>query len=393
MAAEKKISVLHLVAAETMLFPILRDQLCFLRDSGFDIHTASIDGPIARRIQDDGFPWTPVPFTREIAPLADWRARRFIEQLCREKRFDIVHTHTPKANVVGQWAARRAGVPVVLQTLHGFYFHDRMPWLKRRIWIAIEKFSARHSAHVLCQNPEDVATAISQGIVPAEKITCLGNGIDLARFQPSSFAERAGIRARLGIKADAFVVGMVGRFVAEKGFPEFLAAGEKLRQRIPDLHLLAVGHLQQSERAGESWPAPDAGNLNPRLTILKNRDDMPALYAAMDVFVLPSHREGFPRALMEAAATGLPQIATAIRGCRQVVVEGQTGFLIPVGDVNALSDHIEKFHRDPLLRTQMGNAARAKAETDFDQQVVFYKVSQCYRQLIRTAKAELGTLS
>src|SRR5476651_397579 len=131
-----KPSVLHLSAAESMLFPILRDQLKFLAGAGFDIHTASIDGPLARRLQElDGYPWTPLPLTREIAPLSDWRARNFIEDFCRRESFDIVHTHTPKGNVIGQWAARRAGVPIVLQTLHGFYFHDRMPWFKRRVWI------------------------------------------------------------------------------------------------------------------------------------------------------------------------------------------------------------------------------------------------------------------
>jgi len=366
-----------------MLFPILRDQLCFLRNEGFDIHTASIEGPIGRRIQDDGFPWTPVPFTREVAPLADWRARRFIEGFCRERKFDVVHTHTPKANVVGQWAARRAGVPIVLQTLHGFYFHDRMPWLKRRVWISIEKFSARHSDHVLCQNPEDVETAVREGIVSREKISVLGNGIDLQRFSPAArTAVRQKIRDELKIPQDAFVAGMVGRFVAEKGFPEFVAAGRSLIEKIPGLHLLAVGHVQASERAGETWRVSDAGLLKERLTILQNRDDMPQLYAAMDVLVLPSHREGFPRALMEGAAMGLPQVATKIRGCRQVVEDGRTGFLIEVGDVAALSQRIECLAADSALRDRLGSAARAKAEAEFDQQAVFRKVSNCYRRLI-----------
>src|SRR5476651_547469 len=117
-----------------MLFPILRDQLKYLSNAGFEIHTASIDGAFARKLQQlDGYPFTPVPFTRSaLAPFAHWRSVKFVEQLCREKKFDIVHTHTPVGNVLGQWGARRAGTPVVLQTLHGFYFHERMSWLKRR---------------------------------------------------------------------------------------------------------------------------------------------------------------------------------------------------------------------------------------------------------------------
>lgn len=382
--SSKKISVLHLVAAESMLFPILREQLLYLREAGFDIHTASIDGPLARRILDDGFPWTPLPLTREISPLADYRARRFIEEFCREKKFQIVHTHTPKGNVVGQWGARRAGVPIVLQTLHGFYFHDRMAAWKRQLWISIERFSARHSDHILCQNPEDVETAVREKIAPREKITLLGNGIDISRFQPvvPDDPRRARIRSELNIAPDALVVGMCGRFVAEKGFPEFLRAGEILAPKFPNLHLLAIGHKLVSERAGDAWTPPQSGPLAGRLSVLTNRDDMSDLYACMDVNVLPSHREGFPRVLMEGAATGLAQVATRIRGCRQTVEDARTGFLVDVNDVPALAEKLELLLRDRTLRENMGRAARAKAELDFDQRKVFERVSNCYSLLL-----------
>jgi glycosyltransferase involved in cell wall biosynthesis len=379
----KTASVLHLAAADIMIFPILRDQLRFLRDAGFDIHTASIDGPLGRRIQEDGFPWTPLPLTREVAPLADWRARRFIERFCREHAFDIVHTHTPKGNVIGQWAARCAGVPIVVQTLHGFYFHDRMRWLKRRAWISIERFSARHSDHILCQNPEDVETAIREHIATPEQITLLGNGIDIERFRPAVPGDprRQRVRKELNIPDGVFVVGMVGRFVAEKGFPEFLAAAERLAPK-GGVHFLAIGHRLASERAGESWEPPSAGPLHGKLTVLRDRDDMPDLYAAMDVNVLPSHREGFPRVLMEGAATGLPQAATNIRGCRQTVEDGTTGFLVEVGDIAALAERIERLLSDAALRARLGGAAHAKALAEFDQRRVFEKVKACYERLL-----------
>ncbi|MFH0940205.1 MAG: glycosyltransferase family 4 protein [Planctomycetota bacterium] len=386
MSASNPISVLHLVAADNMLFPILRDQLCFLRAAGYDIHTASIDGPLGRRIHDDdGFPWTPLPLTRALSPFSDWRALRFIERFCREKKFTIVHTHTPKGNVIGQWAARRAGVPVVLQTLHGFYFHERMPAWKRRMWISIERFSARHSDHILCQNPEDMETAVRERIVAPERITLLGNGIDLTRFVPVSDCDERRLRMRreLNIPADALVVGMVGRFVVEKGFPEFIAAGEMLAAQLPRLHLLAVGHRLASERTGETWSPPTSNSrLAGKFTIRSDRDDMPDLYACMDVHVLPSHREGFPRALMEGAATGLPQVCTNIRGCRQTVEAGKTGLLVEVGNVPALAAAIRQLLIDADLRRQLGQAARAKALVEFDQRKVFEKVENCYRNLL-----------
>ncbi|MGD0088536.1 MAG: glycosyltransferase family 4 protein [Planctomycetota bacterium] len=391
----KTVSVLHLVAADNMLFPILRDQLCYLRAAGFLIHTASMDGPLGRRIQEDGFSWTPLPLTREMAPLSDWRALRCIEQFCRQHSFDIVHTHTPKGNVIGQWAARRAGVPIVLQTLHGFYFHEHTPRWQRRKWIWIERFSARHSDHILCQNPEDVETALREGIARPAQITCLGNGIDIERFHPSApdDSRRARVRQELKVPADALVVGMVGRFVAEKGFPEFLAAAERIARGTGSqpsgrgltaraTHFLAVGHKLASERAGETWSPPLSGPLKDSLTVLQDRDDMADLYAAMDIHVLPSHREGFPRVLMEGAATGLPQVATNIRGCRQTVEDGKTGFLVPVGDAAALAERLERLLSNPALRAGFGTAARAKALAEFDQRQVFAKVQACYEQLI-----------
>ena len=367
-----------------MLFPILRDQLKYLRDAGYEIHTASIDGRLGRRIRDDeGFPWTALPLTREFAPFSDLRARRFIEKLCKSQRFDAVHTHTPKGNLVGQWAARRAGVPVVLQTLHGFYFHDRMPAFKRRLWIAVERFSAHQSDHILCQNSEDVETAVRTGIAPREKITLLGNGIDLERFQPVAADNPGRIQTRreLNIPDDALVVGMVARFVGEKGFPEYLSAAENLVSKFPKMHFLAVGHKLASERAGEAWSPENAGLLNGRMSVLYDRDDMPALYACMDIHVLPSHREGFPRSLMEGAATGLPQVCTNIRGCRQTVEDGKTGFFIEVRQPAELAARISDLALDAGLRARLGQAARTKALAEFDQRKVFQTVADCYRKL------------
>jgi len=220
--------------------------------------------------------------------------------------------------------------------------------------------------------------------VKAGQITLLGNGIDLARFKPAwEVGEvRASKRRELNIPEHALVVGMVGRFVAEKGFPEFLHAGAKLCAEFPALHLLAVGHKLESERKAERWQPEKFPELRGCLSVLSDRDDMPELYACMDIHVLPSHREGFPRALMEGAATGLPQVATNIRGCRQTIEDGRTGFLIEVGDTAALETRLRELLRESGLRRRMGQAARDKALAEFDQRTVFEKVDACYQKLL-----------
>ena len=382
------VRLLHLAAADSMLNPNLREQLIFLRDEGCEVHTASIDGPLARRLRDeDGFAWTALPLSRELAPLSDLRAVRCIENLCRGKKFDLVHTHTPKGNFAGLWGARLACVPVVLQTLHGFYFHERMNAVARRAWIGIEKFNASHADFTLCQNPEDVATALEEGIIPADRLALLGNGIDVQRFTPPDDAARIKAREKFGLPLGARVVGMVGRFVREKGFPEFLQAAMTLEKDYPDVYFLAVGHRLSSERSGEEFDF-DAGssasnNARPRrLTVLTDRDDMPEIYASMDIHVLPSHREGFPRSMLEAAASGLPQVATHIRGCRQVVIEGQNGFLVQPLDVAALCAGLRRLLDDAPLRARMGRAARALALEKFDRQNVFNRLRSCYQRLL-----------
>ncbi len=373
--------VLHLAAADSMLNPNLRDQLIFLREQGLDVHTASIDGPLARRLHlEDKFPWTPLPLTREFAPLSDLRAVRFIERLCKRARFDLVHTHTPKGNLVGQWGARLAEIPRVVQTLHGFYFHDRMPLPKRRAWIEIEKFSASFSDHIFCQNPEDVETALREEIAPPSMLSELGNGTDLQRFTPVTRAQRDMLRARLNIPAHARVVGMVGRFVKEKGFPEFVNAARILSKDYPDVHFLAVGHRLSSERGGDAF-SPEENSLPQRFIVLTDRDDMPELYACMDIHVLPSHREGFPRSLIEGAATGLPQVATAIRGCRQVIREGLNGLLVEPKDAQALALAIKTQLDDPELRETMGQNSRRIAVEQFNQSLVFRRIIGIYRSL------------
>lgn len=389
-----------------MLNPNLRDQLIFLRRAGCDVRTASIDGRLARKLRDeDGFPWTPLPLTREFNPLSDLRAVRFIERFVREQQFDIVHTHTPKGNLIGQWGARMAGAPIVLQTLHGFYFHDRMPAVQRRAWIEIEKFSAKFSDHILCQNPEDVDTALHEGIASPGKISELGNGTDLARFKPIDAATRARLREKMGIPSEARVIGMVGRFVREKGFPEFVEAARHVAKDYPDVHFLAVGHVMASERAGSSYSFEGpAEHLKDRFHILTDRDDMPELYGCMDIHVLPSHREGFPRALIEGAAMGLPQVATNIRGCRQVLfgreaaisapqrsgeewaknplIVCQNGVMIEPGDAEGLARALRFLLDDTRLCSKMSESSRRFAVGEFDQRAVFERLVGRYLKMI-----------
>jgi glycosyltransferase involved in cell wall biosynthesis len=310
-----------------------------------------------------------------------WRLWR----LFRRERFTIVHTHQVKAALFAQMAARLAGVPIVVNTIHGFYFHEGTPLARRRAWIALERFAARFSTLLLSQNREDIPTAIAEGICPPDRIEHLGNGIDIARFDRAAIAPDAlaRLRAEFGFGPQDVVLGFVGRLVREKGILELFEAVRQLRARHRRLRLLVIGPIDADKPDALQPSVAASFGIGDIVAFAGYRSEMPELYGLMDVSALPSHREGLPRAPMEAAAMGVPVVATAIRGCREVVRDGETGFLVPVGDAGRLAEALDRILSDPGLARRMAVEARRVAVSDFDERLVFARVKSAYVRLLR----------
>jgi glycosyltransferase involved in cell wall biosynthesis len=231
----------------------------------------------------------------------------------------------------------------------------------------MERLAALFSHAELVQNPEDVETLARLGI-SRSKLTLLGNGIDLTRFDPAAVeaADVPAARAEMGACGpDDVVVGLVGRLVREKGYPEVFEAAHQLHERAPRVRFAVIGaDDQQKDDALDAEDRARAAAAGVRF--LGGRTDMTRLYAAMDIHVLASHREGFPRSPMEAAAMGVPVVVTNVRGGRQVVNDGVTGRLVPVRDPRALAAAISDLASDPEARRRMGAAGREKALREFD---------------------------
>ncbi len=190
------------------------------------------------------------------------------------------------------------------------------------------------------------------------------------------------MRQELGIPTQAVVVGTVGRLVWQKGFRELFEAARRVAASQPAVVFVVVG---ASDPAKADAIDPDSlASFGEAANVIFTgaREDVECLYPAFDVFVLPSYREGFPRSAMEAAATGLPIIATDIRGCRQVVTHGLNGFLVPLHDVERLTSAIEELVDDGELRRRMGQAGRRKAEVDFDDRTVVAKTLAAYERVL-----------
>lgn len=364
---------------------ILLNQLLALRDAGFDVTAISADGPGIADVRAHGIRHVAVPFTRRMDPLGDARAFLALYRLFRRERFTIVHTHFPKSGLFGQIAARWAGVPIVVNTIHGFLFHEHSPALARRAWIWLEWLAARRTHAILSQNKEDVETAVAEGISQRARIEALGNGIDIRRFDRAAIddARVAAIRLELGLRPEDLVVGFVGRLVREKGIEELLRAASLLRQSFPRLKVVVVG---PEDRDKPDAIGPDVAERFGVADIVRfagYRDaDLPEIYSLMDVLALPSHREGFPRTPMEASAMGVPCVATDIRGCRESVRDGVNGLLVPLRDPEALADAIASVLSSPDLAASLSAGGVREARERFDERHIFDKVIRTYERLL-----------
>ena len=361
---------------------LVRAQLDAARAAGYEVHCVSGPGAYLDDLAGDGFPVHTVALTRLFDPAADVRALRELVRLFRRERFALVHTHTPKTALLGQLAARLARVPRVVNTVHGLLSHDDESGLRRRALAVVDHVTCALSSAVLSQSREDVERAIERRMCRPSRISHLGQGIDLARFDRHRVlaAGKEALRARLGLPPTALVIAMVARFTKEKGYPEFLAMARRLAQKRADAHFLVVGTSIRERDAVRV--TPESQGLKGRMTVLVDRDDMPEVYGTADLVVLPTYREGFPRSLVEASAMGIPVVATQIRGCREAVADGQTGLLVPPGDVDALYYAVVKLADDPARRLRMSDTAARRARIEFDERRVCERVLGLYAELL-----------
>lgn len=364
--------VVHVTTTDMSLDWLLGPQLVAFGDAGYEVVGMSAAGEHVERLTELGVEHVAIEhFTRSSSVVDDLRSFVELVAALRRLRPDIVHTHNPKPGILGRIAARLVGAPLVVNTQHGLWAQptDR----RRRRWpvYAAERIAAAFGDVELVQNPEDVTTLTDTLRIPAERVRLLGNGVDLGRFDPASVPAdaRARLRAEWGIADDEVLILGVGRLVREKGIAEIFEAATAIGRPA---RIVLVGPVDD-EKADAIDPA-DAGDV----VLAGRRDDMPECYAAADVFITASWREGFPRSAMEAAAMGLPTIATDIRGNRQVVDDGVTGVLVPVRDPAALAAAVDDVAGDADRRQQMSAAARDRAAAEFDQQRVIDRTLAAY---------------
>ncbi|HTX76307.1 MAG TPA: glycosyltransferase family 4 protein [Terracidiphilus sp.] len=364
---------------------ILRGRLRAMHAAGFRVVLISSPGELITRIAaEEGVKHCAIPMRRGISPLADLISLLRLCSVLRRLRPAIAEFSTPKAGLLGSIAGFLCGVSVRVYILRGLRL-ETASGMKRRILRLTERVAAACSHLVVCNSESLRSRAHSLGIAPQRKLWVIGDGssagVDTRRFAPRTESTVDEVRAGFGIPGNEPVIGFVGRLTHDKGVPVLLRAFEEVLENFPQAWLLLVGWFDESE---DALNAEDRARIetHPRILCTGFVSETAPYYRAMDLLVLPTWREGFPNAVLEAAASGVPVVSTLVTGARDAVRHNRTGLLVPPGDARVLTLAIERLLLDPVLRRKMGVAGRDWVTERFVYTRIHRRTIGLYRKLI-----------
>ncbi len=319
---------------------------------------------------------------REVAPLQDMSVVRHLREIIRRDRPHVLHTHTAKAGTVGRTAARLAGdarPPVVVHTFHGHMLKGEFSPTRTRVFRAIERTLAHHTDALVAVSPEVRDELVEMGVAPASKFAVVRLGIELSERMAGA-ADGASLRASLGIPPDRFCIGWVARMSAAKQPGDVLRTVRLLRDRGVDAALILVGDGPERARLEAQARMLD---LVEGVHFVGFQNDVGPWFHAFDVLLLPSRSEGTPVSAIETLASGRPVVATDVGGTRDVVEDGVSGFIVPLGDVAAGAERLERLALDRELRDRMGAAGQARTLERYRVPRLVADIDQLYRSLLQ----------
>ena len=372
---------------------LLKGQLRFMASNGFDVKGVSSEGEELKEVREnEGIVMEAINMSRKITPFQDLKSLWEMWNFLRKEKPQIVHTHTPKAGIIGMLAARLAGVPHRLHTVAGLPLMEATG-IKRKILNFVEKLTYSSATRVYPNSKGLYDFILQNNFTQSNKLKIIANGssngINTAFFSPAQVSEieKVALREKLNIQPDDFVFVFVGRIVSDKGINELIKAFSQLQTAENNeqigIKLLLVGGLES-----------DLDPLNPETLaeINQNRDiisvgfqqDVRPFFAISDALAFPSYREGFPNVVMQAGAMGLPSIVSDINGCNEIIVEGENGLIIPPKNVEKLKEKMLTLAKDKNLYTKLKENSRRMIENRYEQSVVWKALLEEYEGLLQS---------
>ena len=372
---------------------LLKGQLRFMASNGFDVKGVSSEGDELKEvIENEGIVMEAINMSRKITPFQDLKSLWEMWNFLRKEKPQIVHTHTPKAGIIGMLAARLAGVPHRLHTVAGLPLMEATG-IKRKILNFVEKLTYSSATRVYPNSKGLYDFILQNNFTQSNKLKIIANGssngINTTFFSLAQVSEieRVTLREKLNIQPDDFVFVFVGRIVSDKGINELIKAFSELQtaenNELTGIKLLLVGGLES-----------DLDPLNPETLaeINQNKDiisagfqqDVRPFFAISDALAFPSYREGFPNVVMQAGAMGLPSIVSDINGCNEIIVEGENGLIIPSKNVEKLKEKMLTLARDKNLYIKLKENSRRMIENRYEQSVVWKALLEEYEGLLQS---------
>lgn len=371
------LKTLHVTTVDLTAWCFLRSWFRMLTQRGAEVTLACTVERFRDDLEATGADVLHLPISRELRPLEDFASFLDLVYLIRRLQPDVVHTHTSKAGFLGRLAARAAGVPLIVHTIHELPGNStRSPWKKALYW-SLEFLAARWAHHLVTVSEANRRQILAERLCGAKKLTLVREGLDLSLYEPRRPALE--VRRELGVPDGAPLVGSVGRLEPAKGHADLLEAFRRVLDVLPEARLVVVG---QGHLHAELLARTAALGLETRVLFTGWREDMLDLLGAFDVFALASHYEGLGVAILEAMALRRPVVCTGVGGVNDVVVDGETGYLVPPRDPARMAERIVEVLQDPRKAQALGEAGRQRVEEHFQDQEANRQMLCLYQNLL-----------
>jgi len=374
---------------------LYREQLTYFAHQGTDVTIVSSPGAgLETMAKSLNINYYPIHMARKVEPFHDLHALIVLTRLLWRKRFHIVHSSTPKAGLLAALAGVLTRAPVRIHTYTGQVWVE-MHSVPRKLMKLCDWIIGHLNTYCYADSESQRAFLIKEKVVAASKLSVLGagsvSGVDLERFNPTVFGRErvAAIRRELGIARQSSVILFVGRLTKDKGIRELIAAFQMIQRDRKDIELILVGPFEP-ERDPIPEETVDKLSHNPHIHVVGFSPEPEKYMAVADVFCLPSYREGFGSVIIEAAAMGLPSVASRVVGLVDAVVDGETGLLVPAKDVYSLKQALMRMLSEPDMRHRMGLAAGTRAARDFDSKFINQLMLEEYKKLVARCTTPLG---